>query len=166
MSLRTRHEPKVPRWRFDHLRQEVWELRGQVERREEKRTWPARYAAHVNVAPGYRQSLRRRDREVAEIEKRLGIPDRQREFVGRIRRTIESMFGASDGVSTRRVRWRLLPPQKISRQGPKRHFDELPKRRPDVTFDHNRIDMAMDLGPKELHEEIEATVEGYIVFTF
>jgi hypothetical protein len=100
-----RHDPDVPRWRFDHIRQEVWELRRRVEKQEEeeKRTWPERYAAHAKVAPAHRRSLRLREREEAEIEKRLGILDRQREFVGRIRRTIESVFGASDGVSARKV---------------------------------------------------------------
>ena len=163
-----RHDPDVPRWRFDHMRQEVWELRRRVEKQEEeeRRTWPERYAAHAKVAPAHRRSLRLREREEAEIEKRLGILDRQREFVGRIRRTSESVFGASDGVSARKVQWRLLPPGKVTRVGLKRHFDELRKRRPGVAFDQDRIDKAMDLGPKELHEEIDATVEGYIVFTF
>lgn len=163
-----RYDPDVSRWRFDHMRQEVGDLRRRVEEREkeEKRSWPERYAAHAKVAPGHRQSLRRREREGAEIKKRVDVLNRQREFVGRIRRTIESTFKASDGVSARKVQWRLLPPGKVSRQGLQRHFNELRQRRTGIEFDQDRIEKAMDLEPKELHEEIDATVEGYIVFTF
>ncbi len=163
-----RDDPGVSRWRYDHLRQEVWDLRRRVEEleEEEKRSWPARYAAHAKVAPGHRRNVRRRDQEVTEINKRLGILNRQREFVQRIRRTIESTFGASAGVPGRRVQWRLLPPGTVSRQGLQRHFDELRRRRPSIEFDRDRIEKAMDLNPKELHEEIDAAVDGYIVFTF
>lgn len=161
-------DPDVPRWRYDHMQQEVRDLRRRLKAREaeEQESWPARYAAHAKVAPEYRRNVRRRDQEVTEINKRLGILNRQQEFAQRIRRTIESTFAAASGVQARKLQWRLLPPGKVTRPGIHRHFDELRKRRPSMEFDRDRIDKAMDLQPKELHEEIDAGVEGYIVFSF
>lgn len=163
-----RPDPTVPGWRYDQLRQEVRALRRQIKEREEeeRRSWPDRYAAHERVRPGYEREVRLREEEVKRIHERRRILDRQREFVERRRRTIESTFGHSAGVPTNKLRWRLLPPGKTSREGIRRHFDDLERRRPGLEFDRDRIDKAMDLGPKELHEEIDAAVEGYIVFTF
>ncbi len=165
---RARDDTGVPRRRYDDLRQEVWDLRRQIDEREkeERRSWPERYAAHERVRPTYEREVRARDQQVRTINKRLRILARRREFVERIRRSIESTFKAASGVPTRKLQWRLLPPGKVTREGMARHFAELRRRRPGLDFDQGRIDKAMELGPKEAHEEIDAAVEGYIVFTF
>ncbi len=150
------------------MRQEARDLRRRIPEREEeeRRTWPERYAAHEKVRPGYQRAVRRHGEEVGRIRKRLGVLDRQGEFVQRIRRTIGSTFGTSAGAPTGRLRWkpfRTAEPTPANIRG--RYRDHLRRRGEADRFDQGRLDAALAL-PYEDWYVPEEGFDAYGVFTF
>ena len=153
---------------FDGLSRKIGALRQQTRELEaaERKAYPDRYRAHAEADRAHSRNVRRWRAKVDEIQKGRNSLDNRAGFVQRRRQRSESVFKAGPAPSTKGLRWRLLPPGEVTREGLRRHYDELSKKNSGAGYDQDRIEKAMDLGPKELHEEIGATVEGYIVFTF
>ncbi len=156
------------RAQYNQLQREIGELRKRIKEREaaERESYPRRYAAYLEAEPIHARNIRRWRAELAEIRKKRESLVRRADFVQARRRRIETVFKFAASPSTKGIRWRLLPPGKVSREGLRRHYHELSKKNRSAEYDQDRIEKAMDLNPKELHEEIDAAVEGYIVFTF
>lgn len=143
-----RSDRTVPKWSYYHMRQEARDLRRRIKEREEEemRTWPARYAAHEKVRPGYKDAVRRRNQEAQRINKRLGVLDRQQGFAERIRRSIDSAFAATSSGVTGRIRWAPFQSAKPTRADIRRHYrDHLRRQGKEDKFDQRRLDAATDL---------------------
>ncbi len=145
---RARFDREVPKWRYDQMRQEARDLRRRIPAREEeeRRSWPARYAAHVAVRAGYESAVSRRYQETERISKRLGILDRQQGFVERIRRQIVSMFGSAAATPTGRLRWTPFEAAEPTAENIRRHYrDHLRRQGREDKFDQRRLDAALAL---------------------
>jgi hypothetical protein len=86
-------------------------------------------------------------------------------IVERVRRDIEHKFGPEADVTTKRVRWRLLPPGELSEVRISDYYAGLQRRNQGTRYDADRIVKALSLGPNQRYEEVGG-VEGYTVFTF
>lgn len=166
-----RYDRDVPQWRYDHMRQEARDLRRKIREREEeeRRSWPARYAAHEKVRPGYELAVRRRNEEARRINKRLGILDRQRGFVERIRRKINSTFGTAAESPTDRLRWRPFESAEPTPANIRRHYhDHLRRQGKADRFDQRRLDAATALPYVDwwVPEEGFGGFDAYGIFTF
>lgn len=145
---RARYDSEVPKRRYDEMRQEARDLRRRIPEREEeeRRSWPARYAAHERVRPGYELAVRRRREEAGRISKRLGVLDRQQGFVERIRLQIGSTFGPAAGTPTGRLRWTPFEAAEPTAENIRRHYrDHLRRQGKEDKFDQRRLDAALAL---------------------
>lgn len=145
---RARYDHEIPGWRYDHMRQEARTLRLRIGAREdeERQSWPARYAAHEKVRPGYELAVRRRNEEVRRINKRLGVLDRHRGFAERIRRKINTTFGTLGESPTGRLRWRPFESAEPTPANIWRHYqDRLRRSGTTDEFDQRRLDAATAL---------------------
>jgi len=152
---------------FNRLQREIGELRKQVKEQDaaEREDYPRRLAAHQEAEIMHSRNMRQWRAKADEISRRRESLASRATFVQKRRQRIETVFKSPGGPSTKGLRWRLLPPGKVSREALRRHYDELSKKNRGVEYDQGRIEKAMDLSPEILHEEVDA-VEGYIVFTF
>lgn len=168
---RARYDGEVPQWRFDQMRQDARDLRWRVNAREEeeRRAWPERFAAHEEVRTGYERAVRLRNREAEHIGKRIGVLERQPEFVQRIRRAIAATFGASSGAPTGRLRWKPFRAAEPTPTNIRGHYREHLRRRGEAgRFDQGRLDAALTLPYEDwfVPEEGFGGFDAYGVFSF